>query len=133
MFWYGFITVLWHCSYKKSYFLDKIGLFDSFWKVCTIHSYADIRKYLRIFLNVSLVFLCVFLYWRCFVVLKASQTINRSATLTKSFAAILLSWVVLVLPYDMFFDFSTEEHQVMSRLRLASMMMIKVYFLNRRS
>ena len=84
-------------------------------------------KYMKIAFTVSIVFLCVVLYWRCFVAL-SSSTIKRSDTLTKAFAAILLSWVVLVLPYEMFLDFSHEEFRTRIRWGITSMMMTKVCF-----
>ena len=95
-----------------------------------LHSFtdSDIMKYLRICLNISMVLMCSFIYLRCYIILKSTQTITRNAILAKAFAVILISWVILVLPYNTFYDFSSQYYQRRSKQGIAGMMRRDVGF-----
>ncbi|XP_075247509.1 uncharacterized protein LOC142340698 [Convolutriloba macropyga] len=69
---------------------------------------TNMEPYLRLILNIYTVSVSGILYYECGKVLLVSKTITRKGLLTKAFAAILVLWVLLVLPHVCFMDFKRK-------------------------
>ena len=63
----------------------------------------------RLVINVVLLTVCSYLYWKCIQTLKTSSHITRKKLLTIAFATNLACWAFTVVPHVIFEDFVTRE------------------------